>query len=139
MKSVLLLANGPGELWGWVRPVAAELKRRSRKVSLLLLPCQFASGEERRVAESLAPDELRGPSGLAGTLRDALFLGRGAEAVLQLGGDLAWGRIAARAGRAPLLCYAYGRKNGLPRCDRVFTAFPAMAEAMGDRVYVAGD
>ena len=78
MKSVLLLANGPGELWGWVRPVAAELKRRSRKVSLLLLPCQFASGEERRVAESLAPDELRGPSGLAGTLRDALFLGRGA-------------------------------------------------------------
>ena len=139
MKSVLLLANGPGELWGWVRPVAAELKRRSRKVSLLLLPCQFASGEERRVAESLAPDELRGPSGLAGTLRDALFLGRGAEAVLQLGGDLAWGRIAARAGRAPLLCYAYGRKNGLPRCDRVFTAFPAMAASMGDRVQVAGD
>jgi hypothetical protein len=139
MKSVLLLANGPGELWGWVRPVAAELKRRSRKVSLLLLPCQFASGEERRVAESLAPDELRGPSGLAGTLRDALVLGRDAAAVLQLGGDLAWGRIAAGAGRAPLLCYAYGRKNGLSRCDRVFTAFPAMAASMGDRVRVLGD
>ncbi len=139
MKSILLLANGPGELWGWVRPVAAELKRRSRKVSLLLLPCQFASGEERRVAESLVPDELRGPSGLAGTLRDALSLGRTAEAVLQLGGDLVWGRIAAGAGRAPLLCYAYGRKNGLSRCDRVFTAFPAMAEAMGERVRVAGD
>lgn len=139
MKSVLLLANGPGELWGWVRPVAAELKRRSRRVSLLLLPCQFASGEERRVAESLAPDELRGPSGLAGTLRDALVLGRDAEVVFQLGGDLAWGRIAAGAGRAPLLCYAYGRKNGLSRCDRVFTAFSAMAASMGDRVRIIGD
>ncbi|MBL3540410.1 cdisaccharide synthetase [Aminivibrio sp.] len=139
MKSVLLLANGPGELWGWVRPVAAELKRRSRNVTLLLLPCQFASGEERRVAENLAPDELRGPSGLAGTLRDALVLGRTAEAVLQLGGDPAWGRIAAWAGRAPLLCYAYGRKNGLSSFDRVFTAYPPMAELMGEGVQVVGD
>lgn len=139
MKPILLLANGPGELWGWVRPMIHELRSRSRKVSLLLLPCQFASGEERRVAESLTPDELRGPSSLVGTLEDALILGRKAEAVLQMGGDLLWGRIASKAGRTPLLCYAYGRKQGLSRCDRVFTAFPSMAEAMGGGVQVAGD
>ncbi len=139
MRPVLILANGPGELWDWARPMINELGRRGRKVSLLLLPCQFASGEERRVAESLPLDELRGPSSLAVTLADALSMGRKAGAVLQLGGDLLWGRVAAWAGRSPLLCYAYGKKKGMARCDRVFTAFPSMAEAMGPGVEAVGD
>lgn len=139
MKPVLILANGPGELWDWARPVIRELNRRNRPVSLLLLPCQFASGEERRVAEGLGVDDLRGPFSLAGTLKNALSMGRSACGVLQLGGDLLWGRAAAGAGRRPLLCYAYGKKKGMARCDRVFTAFPSMAEAMGRGVEPAGD
>ncbi len=139
MNPVLILTNGPGELWDWARPVIKELKRRGRKVSLLLLPCQFASGEERRVAENLSLDELQGPSSLVKTLKNVLAMGKGAGAVLQLGGDLAWGRMAARAGRSPLLCYAYGKKKGMARCDRLFTAFPSMAEAMGAGAEVVGD
>lgn len=139
MKPVLILVNGPGELWDWARPMIRELKSRGRSVSLLLLPCQFASGEERRVSEGLGVDDLRGPSSLAVTLKNAVSLGRLSCAVLQLGGDLLWGRAAARSGRSPLLCYAYGRKQGMSRCDRVFTAFPAMAAAMGETTEVAGD
>lgn len=139
MTRVLILANGPGELWDWARPMIRELKSRSMEVSLLLLPCQFASGEESRVAKGLGADEIAGPYSLAGTFRAARAEGRRSGAVLQLGGDLLWGRLAAKAGRAPLICYAYGKKKGLSRCDGVFTAFPAMAEAMAGRAEVAGD
>lgn len=139
MTRVVVLTNGPGELWDWARPVIRELKSRSAEVSLILLPCQFASGEEYRVAEDLGADKINGPYSLSGTFRAAHREGRKAEVVLQLGGDLLWGRLAARAGRAPLVCYAYGKKKGLSRCGKVFTAFPAMAEAMGGRAEVAGD
>ncbi len=44
-RKIVLLTNGPGELWGWVRPFAAELLRRCWDVSLRILPCQFASGK----------------------------------------------------------------------------------------------
>ncbi len=53
MKSVLLLANGP-EALGWVRPVAAELKRRSRKVSSFSFPASSPPARSGRVAEGLA-------------------------------------------------------------------------------------
>ena len=92
-RKIALLTNGPGELWGWVRPFAAELLRRRWDVSLRILPCQFASGEERRIALSLGIPDVTGPES---PLRTALSLrkfGKGAnepppEAVVQLGGDL---------------------------------------------------
>ena len=34
--SVLLLVNGPGELWGWGRPLAAALRRQGMEVRLRL-------------------------------------------------------------------------------------------------------
>lgn len=66
--SITLLTNGPGELWGWVRPFAAELLRRGWEVSLRILPCQFASGEERRIALSLGISDVSGPDGSARTV-----------------------------------------------------------------------
>lgn len=138
MKSVLLLSNGPGELWGWARPLAKELKSRGMKTVISLLPCQFASGEEVGVAENIGVDEVMGPVSLLKTVRNMISAGKRTDAVLQLGGDLLWGRLAAKMGGVPLLCYSYGRKNGLNRCDRVFTAFSAMTEGMAG-ASVAGD
>ena len=128
---VALLTNGPGELWGWARPVIAELRKREHSVSLWLLPCQFASGYERAVASGLGADKLEGPCSSA-WMWHALAQEK-TDCVLQLGGDLLFGRrIAERAG-APLLCYAYGFKKGM-KYARVFTAYQGMAESIGDNL-----
>jgi hypothetical protein len=139
VKPILMLSNGPGELWGWVRPLSRELSSRGASITLALLPCQFASGEELNVAENLGTvDEIIAPSTLAGTVRAMNGAGKKCSIVFQLGGDLLWGRMASRAGRVPLLCYTYGRKSGTGRCDRVYTAFDAMAGNIGP-VQVTGD
>ena len=122
---VALLTNGPGELWGWARPVIAELRKREHSVSLWLLPCQFASGYERVVASGLGVDKLEGP-GSSAWMWSALAQEK-TDCVLQLGGDLLFGRRIAGCAKAPLLCYAYGLKKVMEYAH-VFTAYQVMAE-----------
>ena len=132
---VSLLTNGPGELWGWTRPVAMELRKRGHSVSLWLLPCQFASGAERTVASRLGVDKLEGPSSSAWTWR---ALGKEkTDCILQLGGDLLFGRHIAQNAPAPLICYAYGYKKGMEHA-RTFTAYPGMSTKMPN-ARVVGD
>lgn len=125
---VTLLTNGPGELWGWARPVVMELRRRGCSVSLWLLPCPFASGHERQAASLLGVDKLEGPASSASSWR-AMARER-TDHVVQLGGDLMFGRRIARASKAPLLCYTYGPKKGLEGAT-VLTAFPQQAMTIG--------
>lgn len=122
---VSILTNGPGELWGWARPVTAELRLRGHSVSLWLLPCPFASGREREAASLLGADKLEGPNGAARTWR-ALGLER-TDCVLQLGGDPMFGTRLSRSAKAPLFIYSYGVRRGTDRAKAVFTAYPAMA------------
>ena len=134
MKRVAVLANGPGELWGWARPVVKELKRDGHEVDLVLLPCQFASGAEERISSFLGADRVTPP----GRFREALSSSgkRPHDCVLQLGGDLLYGRLLARDGDIPLFSYSYGPKNGLKSCREVFTAFEMMAKQFGGAVPV---
>ena len=136
MRKLTLLTNGPGELWGWVRPLLNELGNREISATIALLPCQFACGEEERIAETLGarrvlppPSSLRGLGRLVGEARDT-------DCIVQLGGDLLWGRMLSRLGGVPLLCYAYGKKRGMGRCSGIYTAFPAMAEGIPGAVAV---
>lgn len=122
---VTILTNGPGELWGWVRPVAMELRRRGHSVSLWLLPCQFASGHEREAASLLGVDKLEGP-GSAARLWRALKDER-TDCAVQLGGDLSFGLRLSRAAHVPLTCYTYGPKKGFNKDVQVLTAFPSQA------------
>ncbi len=136
--SVLLLVNGPGELWGWGRPLAAALRRQGMEVRLRLLPCQFAGGEEGLLLARLPEVRGEGPEGLLP------FLLRGGSsppaAVVQLGGDLWSGRVVAGRWHVPLICYTYGFKKGLASCDLVATAYGTMAEGFrGVRCEVVGD
>lgn len=124
---VSILTNGPGELWGWARPMIMELRRRGHSVSLWLLPCQFASGYERPVASRLGVDKLEGPGSTAWMWR-ALSQEK-TDCVLQLGGDLMFGRHIAKNSKAPLICYAYGPKKGM-ESSKAFTAWPGMAMKM---------
>ena len=79
---ITILTNGPGELWGWVRPVATELRKRGHSVSLWILPCQFASGHERRAASLLGVDKLEGPASASKIWRDLTL--EKTDAVIQL-------------------------------------------------------
>ena len=121
---VTLLTNGPGELWGWARPAAMELRRRGCSVSLWLLPCPFASGHERQAASLLGVDKLEGPLDAA-RLWNALAEER-TDCAVQLGGDLIFGQRVARSAGVPLFCYTYGPKKGM-RAATVLTAYPQQA------------
>lgn len=61
---MVLVSNGPGELYTWVKPVLDEFRRSApdTRVSISLVPCQFAGGNEAAIAETFAPDTLTTPS-----------------------------------------------------------------------------
>ncbi len=88
MRRLLITANSPGEIAGWVRPILTEWRERDLgPVDVLLLPCSFATGQEERVARSLGVNRVYRPSEY---LR--LLWKTGADykdgLLLHLGGDL---------------------------------------------------
>ena len=62
----VLVSNGPGELYTWVQPVLAELRRHPHvRVHIGLVPCQFASGSETRIAATFGADSVSAPGDFA--------------------------------------------------------------------------
>lgn len=108
---ITILTNGPGELWGWVRPVAAELRKRGHSISLWLLPCQFASGHEREAASLLGVDKLEGPANASRIWQGIAY--EKTDRVIQLGGDLMYGLRMSEKANAPLTCYTYWPRKEL--------------------------
>lgn len=54
MSRLLITANSPGEMAGWVKPILSAWREQTADpVDILLLPCTFATGQEERVARSL--------------------------------------------------------------------------------------
>ena len=54
MSRLLITANSPGEMAGWVRPILHQWHRLGLgPADILLLPCSFATGQEERVARTL--------------------------------------------------------------------------------------
>jgi len=98
---LILAGNGPGELAGWVRPIAraaraaAKQSQRDLRITLALVPTQFAGGQEAQVVQTWDLfDRILDPARCV-----RLAMGFGAlpvalqTAVVHLGGDL-W--ISAR-------------------------------------------
>ncbi len=118
MAQVVLVSNGPGELYTWVGPVVRELRRAlpGARVAVSLVPCQFSAGNEPQVAASFGPDHVSTPAeylrSLAGGSVPAGLVedGRGPGAVVGLGGN---------AG-APV---TLGRRLGLPAFRYSFEPF----------------
>lgn len=54
----ILVSNGPGELYTWVQPLVKQLRQHypKWKVSICLIPCQFASGDEATIAKTFDAD-----------------------------------------------------------------------------------
>lgn len=131
IKKISILVNGPGEMWGWARPINRELRKRDFHVSVHILPCQFSSGSEVVMAETMDFNEIHGCSNVFRTFQ-ALGSSK-TNCVLQLGGELLWGLLMKKAGKVPFLCYSYGYKKGMSYCDRVLTAYEEMAVPMRER------
>ena len=128
-----VVCNAPGELWGWARPVVHELSKRGHEVSLWLLYCPYASGSERDVALRLGC-HVKGPFNPFTAF--AKMSGEKVDCVIQLGGDIFWGKLLAK--KSPLLCYTYGHKKGLKECQAVFTAYEKLNDEIGNAC-VIGD
>lgn len=123
---ISILTNGPGELWGWGRPVITELRKRGHSVSLWLLPCQFSSGHEREAASHLGIDKLEGPSTLAKTWNNMLH--EKTDKVIQLGGDIAFGERLSSIAGVNLTCYTYGGIKRKIKGAKILTAYEIQAE-----------
>lgn len=107
MKTLLITANSPGEIAGWMRPVLARWRAAcpGAGVVVILLPCTFASGRESDVAHALEGVERVVPAA-----RFPHFLSRGGAdyrgcPLLHLGGDLMY--AAALSWRWGLAAWSY--------------------------------
>ena len=132
---VTILTNGPGELWGWVRPVASELRKRGHSISLWLLPCPFSSGHEREAASLLGVDKLEGPSGTSRTWNEITH--EKTDRIIQLGGDIQFGLRMSKSSNAPLTCYTYGPRKQIKDVN-MLTAYRKQAKGF-DNVIPIGD
>jgi Lipid-A-disaccharide synthetase len=102
---IVLLSNGPGELYTWAGPMLRELRLQAPdvRVSLGLLPCPFASGHEERVARGLGFDAISSVTEslayIAGGPKPGAFAKKANGLVIGLGGDVSFpGRIGSRLG-----------------------------------------
>ena len=88
----VLVTNGPGELYTWAYPVYKELRRVAPelKLSIALIPCQYASGAESDTARSFGADAVTSPGDylkFAATKRLPAALGDESGFVISLGGN----------------------------------------------------
>lgn len=148
-REVVLVSNGPGELYTWTWPVLRELRHHAPELraKIALVPCQFASGREAAIAERFGADLVTTPAQYlrnvpAGRAPPGLGAERGV--VLQMGGNIALGARLARALGHPL--HRYGFTVALHRrIERHYLPGPreaARARRLGtpaDRIEVVGN
>ncbi|NLW61561.1 MAG: hypothetical protein GX056_04045 [Synergistaceae bacterium] len=105
MDELFILTNSPGEVSGWVRPVVSGLASKGfpAKVSLVVLPCQYASGMEAEYGKEI------GGIDSVYTFKE-LWKNRGLvsdrkKLVLQLGGDPFFGALLSAKLRCNWMIY----------------------------------
>jgi lipid-A-disaccharide synthase len=110
-----ITANSPGEISGWVVPVVREIRSRVWKcrISLVILPCQYASGEELALGASTGADRCFRIGDL-----NSMDVSNGKRLVLRLGGDFSFTVYIAKKLAAPLWAY-----SGRPSWNRFVERF----------------
>lgn len=114
-RRVVLVSNGPGELTTWVRPTLRAWRALDpdARVSIALIPCQFAGGAEATLARTFGADAVTTPAeylraAATGRAPAALTVaGDAPGVVLSMGGN---GALAARLARhlgAPAMRYSF--------------------------------
>jgi hypothetical protein len=104
VTEAVLVSNGPGELYTWVRPVLKELRSQNLKIktTICLIPCQFAAGDEAVIARTFGADGVTTPNEFVkfmATGRRPSALGGDDGFVLSLGGNQTFAlRLARKLG-----------------------------------------
>lgn len=133
----MLVSNGPGELSGWVFPLARALRKLEGKASLSLAlpPCQYATGREKEVAETSGLfDRVYGP---ADVVRMVLAGPRPrSRCVVHVGGDLWYAARLSRRARCPAL--AYVERDLVARRHAAFARITTHTEALSRRLVEKG-
>lgn len=143
-SELVLVSSGPGEVSHWAVPMArtaaswAAQRGVPLNLSLILPPCQFASGQEIAYARRQALfARILGPPQCLGLVTGlSRFPGSGPGCVLHLGGDLWYSATLGRRLGFPAFAYVETplvRKRA-HRFQRVFVP----SRALADRLIVAG-
>jgi lipid-A-disaccharide synthase len=147
---LLVTVNGPGELMGWGRPFVRAAYRLdpSARITIVFVPCPYASGREPDAAQRLFPNAtVISPKRYARFLMGRATEGmeRGVGALQYLGGDLYHANtIAKRLGLVPMT-YKFSRRSYAHSFARFFAIDELNAAqlratgAPADRVRVVGN
>jgi hypothetical protein len=152
---LLIVSSGPGEVSTWAVPMAraaaawAAARGQALTLSLILPPCQFASGQEAAFARRQGLfSRVLGPRDCLAVvtgLRRLMLSGPGC--ILHLGGDLWYSSTLARRAGVPAFAYVETpliRKRA-HRFARIFVASPDLAERLTsegvrrDQILAVGD
>lgn len=152
---LVLVSSGPGELSNWAVPMAqaavawAARREMPLALSLILPPCQFASGQEIAFARRQGVfARILGPRACLGLVTGlARFPVAGSGCLLHLGGDLWYSATLGR--RLGYSAFAYAEtplvRKRAHRFERVFLPTQALARRLLDdgvaarRLAVVGD
>jgi lipid-A-disaccharide synthase len=116
----VIVANSPGELSSFVKPVVEKIKSKTGKqcqarISLFLTPCQFSSGREIEYAKSLGVDQIISAEEyrkwILGIHFNKKFSFKYKGIVLYLGGDLLHAVLVAKKLGYKVYAYLHGQKG----------------------------
>lgn len=107
-----ITVNSPGEIAGWAAPVVREVRSRvhNARITLVIVPCQYASGHEQEIAAASGADRIVRIGELSAMKHSdaesgpALRKG-GRVLTLHLGGDMLWSVYMSRRLKSELWAY----------------------------------
>ena len=112
LPNVFITINSPGEIEGWLKPVAKRLKeiKPDLKITVFLTPCRFASGQEHNVIQNIREiDDVKGKKDLFKFLFSKR-VSKDKGVVLFLGGDILFPILLKLKMHWPGVAYTYKLK-----------------------------
>lgn len=104
-----ITVNSPGEIAGYAAPVVRELriKMRGVRITIVILPCQYASGAERELSSGVGADRIVRIGAVGKMIGEDAASGSRPRSnmVLHLGGDVFFSVYLSRRLKATLWAY----------------------------------
>jgi hypothetical protein len=136
---VVFFSNGPGEVMGWLAPVLHHLRDEPAlpaRITVVIPPCDFASGREPELVKSLGGvDQIIPPSMclkslLFGPRAAGLVFGSDRGVVVHLGGDHLQSGLMAKRLRYRAIAYTEGKIHHKHYFDLIATDYEQSREML---------
>jgi len=135
-----MVTNSPGEVMGWVKPAAEKLKEKQKEtiITVVIPPCQYASGMEEKVVRKLAAvDYVVNPSQYLKYLfldsKPSSFHQAKKGVIVFLGGDPFHALLLSKRLKLPAVAYIQSL-----RWKRYFKRFMVLNETVRERFIAQG-